>query len=244
MTGFKMKKKIAVKLTNITKTYVVHQDKNTLVGHISKKTNENYTSLNKINLTIYEGEKVGIIGRNGTGKTTLLKIISGVTTPTNGKIKVNGRPVAIIDLEAGFHSELNGIQNIYLNGMLLGMRKSEVKNKLNKIIKFADIKNFINAPLYTYSTGMKLRLGFAVAIHSDPDILVLDEGLQVGDEAFRRKSDRSIISLLKKNKTLITVTHNFNTIRNHCNRVIILDNGKIVADGGIDLIKYYKDNYT
>lgn len=244
MTGFNMKREIAVKLTNITKSYNVHHDKNTLVGQIARKSKEMFTSLNKVNLTIYKGEKVGIIGRNGTGKTTLLKIISGVTTPTSGKIIVNGKPVAIIDLEAGFHSELSGIQNIYLNGMLLGMNKSEVKDKINKIVRFADIKDFINAPLFTYSTGMKLRLGFAVAIHSNPDILVLDEGLQVGDESFRRKSDRSIISLLKQNKTLITVTHNFNTIRNHCNRVIILDNGKIVADGGVSLIKYYKDKFT
>lgn len=239
-----MRKKIIIKLTNITKSYNLRGEKKSILNYLIYKDKNRFTSLNKINLTIFEGDRLGIIGRNGTGKTTLLKIISGVTTPTSGKIVIKGKPVSIIDLEAGFHSELTGIQNIFLNGLLLGMKKSEIYNKLHKIINYADIKNFINAPLYTYSTGMKLRLGFAVAIHSNPDILVLDEGLQVGDEGFRKKSDRSIIKLLKDNKTLITVTHNFNTIRNHCNRVIILDKGIVVADGGIELIKFYKEHFT
>ena len=234
---------IAIKLQNISKKYEIHHEKPTLVEKFVKARNETFWALKNINLTIKKGDKIGILGPNGSGKTTLLKIITGISTPTTGQVSVYGKIISLIDLEAGFHEDLTGEQNIFLNGMLLGMNKKIIQQKVPNIIAYADLKQFIDAPLLTYSTGMKLRLGFAIVINSDPDILVLDEGLQVGDESFRRKSDRSIIALLKKNKTLVTVTHNFNTIRNHCNRVLILDKGAIAAEGDANLVKYYKKNY-
>jgi len=187
-------------------------------------------ALNALNLTVKAGERVGIIGPNGSGKTTLLKIISGITTPTSGTIKTKGRIVSLIDLEAGFHQDLTGYQNIYLNGLLLGMRKNEISGKLKQIVAFADIGGFIDAPLFTYSSGMKLRLGFSIAINTNPEILIVDEGFFVGDDNFQHKTSKIIQDFSKRKKTILLVSHWLDYIHTTCNRIITFEKGRIIKD--------------
>ncbi len=218
---------ISIKLTNISKRYTIHHEKPTLSEKIIKGKDEEFWALKKINLIIKKGEKVGIIGPNGSGKTTLLKIIAGITTPTSGLVETYGKIVSLIDLEAGFHPDLSGIENIYLNGLLLGMRKREITKKIKKIITFADIHQFIDAPLFTYSSGMKLRLGFSIAVHADPDILVLDEHLSAGDQNFQQKSFKRIQHLFKQKKTIIVVSHRLQLIEKACQRILLIKKGKI-----------------
>jgi len=239
MIGFNYMDTNAIQLTNVTKTYTIHHDKPTLVEKFVKGRDETFTALNKINLTIKKGEKIGIIGPNGSGKTTLLKIIAGITTPTKGTVETNGRIVSLIDLEAGFHPDLTGYQNIFINGLLLGLQKKEIIKRLPQIIAYADIKQFIDAPLFTYSTGMKLRLGFSVAIHADPDILILDEGMNVGDTAFQKKAGSQIQKLFAKNKTILIVSQYKNIIEHYAKRIIYLTDGKIVHDGSKVILKKY-----
>jgi ABC-type polysaccharide/polyol phosphate transport system ATPase subunit len=232
---------IAIHLTNVTKVYTIHHEKPTLAEKFIKNKKEQFVALNNINLEIKKGERVGIIGPNGSGKTTLIKIIAGITTPTSGTVKTNGRIVSLIDLEAGFHPDLTGEQNIYLNGMLLGMTNSEITHKLKNIIDFADIHQFIDAPLFTYSTGMKLRLGFAVSVHANPDILILDEGLSVGDKNFQKKSQHKLHELFSRGKTILMVTHWLDLIKKSCTRVITFDTGTIIDDGPTSRLTKYKN---
>ncbi len=232
---------IAIRLTGVTKEYTIHHEKPTLVEKMVKGREEKFLALHEVNLTIKKGERVGIIGPNGSGKTTLLKIIAGITTPTIGTVETHGKIVSLIDLEAGFHPDLTGIQNIYLNGMLLGMKKSEIDNNLNEIISFADIGRFIDIPMFTYSAGMKLRLGFSVAVHADPDILILDEGLSVGDRNFQIKSEHVIKIILKKGKTIFVATHLLGFIEQSCRRILIVRDGVITKDGSLSLIAQYKN---
>ena len=199
-----MKKNIpAFILKNVSKRYFIHHEKPTLVEKFTIKKNETFYALKNINLTINRGERVGIVGPNGSGKTTLLKIITGITTPTEGTVTTFGKVVSLIDLQAGFNPDLNGEQNIFLSGMLLGMRKKEIVQKLQSIIDFADIHQFIDTPMFTYSSGMMLRLGFSIAVHSDPDILLLDETITVGDQNFQAKSLKKIQEFFKQDKTIV-----------------------------------------
>ncbi len=221
---------IAIQLTNVSKKYEIHHEKPTLVEKFVKGPNETFWALKNINLTIKKGEKVGIVGPNGSGKTTLLKIISGITTPSAGTVQTRGKIVSLIDLEAGFHSDLSGIQNIYLNGMLLGMTKKEIDKQINSIIEFADIKQFIDIPLYTYSSGMVLRLGFSVAIHTNPDILIMDEFFSVGDESFRKKSAVVISKFQSQLKTILFASNWVDYIKRNTNRIIQLDYGKEIIN--------------
>lgn len=227
-----MKNNLAIKLTNLSKIYQVHHEKPTLVENIFKKNKkEFFTALKEINLEIKKGEKLGIIGSNGSGKTTLLKLIAGITTQTDGKIETLGKLVSLIDLSAGFHPELTGRENIFLNAMIVGLSKNEVKKKYNEIIDFADIGNFINAPLYTYSKGMELKLGFSIAIATDPDILILDEGIGFGDQNFQIKSSNKIEEFFKKKKTILLVSHWMGYLKDHCTRVIRLEKGNLIDNG-------------
>ena len=230
MIGYRNMNNIAIILTGVSKKYEIHHEKPTLVEKFVRSSNETFWALKNINLTIKNGERVGIIGPNGSGKTTLLKIIAGITTPTSGSVETHGKIVSLIDLEAGFHQDLTGLQNVYLNGMLLGMKKAEIDTKLSSIIQFADIRQFIDAPLFTYSSGMALRLGFAVAIHADPDILLLDEGLSVGDKNIQKKSRDRIHNLIKKNVTVIIASHQLSLMREVCPRFLILERGYITSD--------------
>lgn len=234
------KNQVAIKLENVSKKYTIHHEKPTLVERLTRGKDEEFWALKDVNLTIRKRERVGIIGPNGSGKTTLLKIIAGITTPTSGTVETHGKIVSLIDLEAGFHPDLTGEQNIYLNGMFLGMNKCDITNKLDRIIRFADIKQFIDAPLYTYSDGMKLRLGFSIAIHANPDILMLDEGLSVGDVDFQIKSWKIIQEFFRKKKTVLIASHMLEYIQKTCQRVIIMEKGTIAEDGNRNLIEKYQ----
>lgn len=224
-------KNLALQLTNVSKKYFIHHEKPTLAERLLNGQSKEFWALTKINFQIKKGERVGIIGANGSGKTTLLKIISGIATATVGKVRSEGKIISLIDLGAGFHTDLTGLQNISLNGMLIGMSRKEIENKIDNIIKFADIGNFIDAQLYMYSSGMQLRLGFSVAIHADPDILILDENISVGDYDFRKRSYEKIKELFKKKKTVIIASHDLDLIGRYCTRVYWLNKGVIVKHG-------------
>jgi ABC-type polysaccharide/polyol phosphate transport system ATPase subunit len=230
---------IAIQLTNVSKKYEIHHEKPTLVEKFVKGPNETFWALKNITLTIKRGEKIGLIGPNGSGKTTLLKIIAGITTPTSGSVATYGKVVSLIDLEAGFHPDLTGYQNIYINGMILGMKKREIEKNISSIIDFADIRQFIDAPLFTYSSGMALRLGFAVAIHANPDILLLDEGFGVGDARFQRKSRKILLQFARSGKTIIVVSHWLDQIKNYTNRLVWFERGKIKQDDTTKVVSKY-----
>lgn len=217
----------ALQIIKVSKIYEIHHEKPTLMEHILKRRRETFQALRNVTLTVERGEKVGIIGPNGSGKTTLLKIIAGITTPTSGSVIARGKIVSLIDLEAGFHEDLSGIQNIELNGMLLGLSRTYIQTQLRSIISFANIGGFIDVPLYTYSAGMKLRLGFAIAVHTRPDIILLDESMAVGDQEFRHKAEEKIQEFHKQNKTIIMVSHDLSNIYKLCSRVIHLEHGVI-----------------
>ncbi len=222
---------VAIELKGVSKKYVIHHEKPTLVEKMVKGREEKFLALNDVNLTIKKGEKVGIIGPNGSGKTTLLKVIAGITTPTAGTVETHGKIVSLIDLEAGFHPDLTGIQNIFLNGMLLGMSRQIITKKIDQIIKYADIGQFIDIPLFTYSSGMKLRLGFSIAIHCYQDILLLDEGSSFGDQNFINKARHTLFSeKLYKNRTIFMVYHNPKLLSIQCTRAISMKRGGIVQN--------------
>ncbi len=193
-----------------------------------------FEALDNVTLSIGRGERVGIMGPNGSGKTTLLSVIGGVYRRYSGELHVRGRVSMMLALGAGFNDQLSGQENIMLNGVLQGKTRKEMSALLKDVIDFADIGEFIDAPLYQYSSGMKARLGFGVATAIRPDILLVDEVMAVGDADFKRRSEARIRGLLKEGTTLVLVSHNPADIRRYCNRVIRLDRGKVVADGTPD----------
>lgn len=189
-------------------------------------------ALKDVTFAIHKGEAFGIIGRNGSGKSTLLKIISGILKPTSGAIAVNGRVAALIELGAGFHPEITGRENVYINGIMLGLSRREIENRFDKIVDFSGIRDFIDQPVKTYSSGMYVRLGFAVAVHVDPDILLIDEVLAVGDEEFSAKCVAKIQEMKFRGVTLVFVTHQLDQVRNLCDRALWLDHGqaRVIGD--------------
>lgn len=236
-------KNTAVNLNNVYKVYLLRSERPTFFDNLLNKsdsTKKNFLALDNISLNISFGERVGIIGLNGSGKTTLLKLIAGIASPSEGKVFVTGKIVSLIDLESGFHPDLTGRENVFLNGAALGMSKKYIYNRFEKITSFSGLGSFINNPLYTYSQGMKLRLGFSIAVFSEPDIFLLDEGVYVGDELFQQKCDSKINEILKNNKTIIFASHWFSFLEKHAERYIWLENGKIIADGGIEVLNNYK----
>lgn len=240
-----MKKNVSIKIKGVSKKYTLNHEKPTLVENISNRgRKEEFWALKNINLEIKKGERIGIIGPNGSGKTTLLEIIAGITTPTKGKIITGGsKIVSLIELEAGFHPELTGEENIFLNGMLIGMSKSEIDSKKGSIIKFSGVGKFIDSPLFSYSTGLVLRLGFSIAIHSDPDILILDENIHIGDKEFGIATYKKMRQLLSRRKTVIVASHDLNFIKNNCDRVIWLKNGVLITEGvPLKVINKYEES--
>lgn len=203
-----------------------------------------FLALDGLNLKVYKGDTLGIIGRNGAGKSTLLKILSRVTAPTEGCVKLNGRISSMLEVGTGFHGELTGRENIYLNGAILGMKKSEVDKKIADIIAFSECAKFIDTPVKRYSSGMYVKLAFAVAAHLDSEILVMDEVLAVGDMRFQEKCLNKMGDVAdKEGRTVLYVSHNMNTIQQLCNRCVVLDQGRIIFDGGVeDAIKIYMGN--
>lgn len=197
----------AVKLTKVSKKYIKYNKKPGLRNIFTKKISKDFFPLKNIDLTIKKGESVGIIGPNGAGKTTLLEIIAGIKKPSSGKVEVNGKVVALMSLDAGFHPDLSGRENIYLNAMLVGMNKREIKKKYRKILSFSGISNFIDSPFYTYSEGMKFRLAFSIAIESKCEILIMDEIFISGDIDFQHRIIDTIHRLQKKGVTTIVCSH-------------------------------------
>jgi len=188
-------------------------------------------ALKDVSFRVEEGERLGVIGRNGSGKTTLLRLLAGITRPTKGKIRVTGTMGVLIELMAGFHPELTGRNNIFLNGIIIGMSRKDIQRKFDEIVAFAGLKEFIDTPIKRYSSGMQVRLGFAVAAHLEPDILLVDEVLAVGDAEFQKKCLGKMGDVAKEGRTVILVSHNMASITQLCERAVLLDGGKIVQDG-------------
>lgn len=211
------------------------EDPNLQIGQSAYTKNQRFLALDDISFSVKKGERVGIIGHNGAGKSTLLKLLSRVTGPTNGTISYNGRIASMLEVGTGFHPELTGRENVYMNGAILGMTKAEIKKKFDDIVRFAEMEQFINTPVKRYSSGMYVKLAFAVAAHLDADILVMDEVLAVGDMKFQQKCLGKMDDVSKnEGRTVLYVSHNMNTIRQLCTRCIVLDHGKVVFDGDVE----------
>ena len=205
--------------------------------------NNKFYALENINLIIKKGEVLGIIGLNGCGKSTLLKIISRVTTPSTGTIYSNGRIACLLEVGTGFHAELSGRENIFMNGAILGMQKKEIEGKFDEIVDFSGVSKFIDTPVKRYSSGMYIRLAFSVAVHLEPEILIVDEVLAVGDAIFQEKALSKMKNLMKgeNGRTVLIVSHSMDSIKNFCSRVIVLSKGKILFDGDCnDGINFYE----
>ena len=203
---------------------------------------EKFLALKNLSFNVKRGESLGIIGKNGAGKTTVLKLLSRVTYPDSGEIKVNGKIGAFIELGAGLHPELSGRENIYLYGAILGMRKKEIDEKFEEIVKFSGLRKFLDTPIKRYSSGMYARLGFSVVSFMDPDILLIDEVLAVGDKSFQEKCLSRMHSFAKSDKTLIFISHNLDAVKKICEKVIVLDKGKVLYEGDSGrAIKTYLD---
>ena len=193
-------------------------------------TTEEFWALKDVSFEVKQGEVIGIIGRNGAGKSTLLKILSRITEPTKGRIRINGRVASLLEVGTGFHPELTGRENIFLNGAILGMGKAEIKRKFDEIVAFAEIEKFLDTPVKRYSSGMYVRLAFAVAAHLEPEILIVDEVLAVGDSQFQKKCLGKMGDVAGEGRTILFVSHNMQAIRQLCNRAILISSGKIVMD--------------
>ena len=210
------------------------EDPNRKIGD-NRIIGETFMALNGIDLTIYEGEHVGIIGRNGAGKSTLLKLLARVTAPTEGDIDIYGRITSMLEVGTGFNGELTGRENIYMNGAILGMTKAEIDSKIEDIIDFSEVSEFIDTPVKRYSSGMYVKLAFAVAAHLDSEIMIMDEVLAVGDMAFQKKClDKMSEVSASEGRTILYVSHNMNTIRQLCERCIVLNHGRVIFDGDVE----------
>ena len=211
------------------------EDPTKKIGAKNYNKGEKFKALDNISFEVKKGERIGIIGHNGAGKSTLLKLISRVTGPTEGTIYLNGRVASMLEVGTGFNPELTGRENIYMNGAILGMTKKEIDSKIENIIEFSEVRQFIDTPVKRYSSGMYVKLAFSVAAHLDSEIMIMDEVLAVGDMAFQNKCLQKMRDVSEcQDKTILYVSHNMNTIRQLCDRVIVLDHGKIIFDGGTE----------
>ncbi len=211
------------------------------LGFGKKQTHRQHFALKGVNIDIYRGETVGIIGTNGSGKSTILKIITGVLNPTEGQVTVNGRISALLELGAGFNMEYNGIENVYLNGTMMGFSEKEIEKKLPEILEFADIGDYVYQPVRTYSSGMFVRLAFAVAINIEPEILIVDEALSVGDVFFQAKCYHKFEEFKRMGKTIVFVSHDLSSISKYCDRVLLLNQGTLLGEGSPkEMIDAYK----
>ncbi len=225
----------AIEIKNISKMYKLY-NKNSdrfkeALGLTKEKCYHEHYALKDVSFNVKKGETVGIIGTNGSGKSTILKIITGVLQPTRGEVNVDGRISALLELGAGFNMEYTGIENVYLNGTMMGFKKEEIDERLNSILQFADIGDFVNQPVKTYSSGMFVRLAFAVAINIDPEILIVDEALSVGDVFFQVKCYHKFEEFKKMGKTILFVSHDLGSISKYCDRVVLLNKGLKIDEG-------------
>ena len=229
-----MDNNIIIKVENISKIYKIFDKPidrmKEALNPLKKRYSRDFYALNNVSFTIKKGESVGFIGKNGAGKSTVLKILTGVLTPTNGSVTINGKVASLLELGAGFNPEMTGLENIYLNGSLMGYSDIEMDSKVNSIIEFADIGDFINQPVKMYSSGMFARLAFALNIAVEPDILIVDEALAVGDFMFQHKCIMRMKDLQKKGTTILFVTHSMQQIISTCNRAILLHQGRLIED--------------
>jgi ABC-type polysaccharide/polyol phosphate transport system ATPase subunit len=229
---------IDLSLKNVSKRYRIRRESDGASGLMNKLASltrkEDFWALKDISFDVPRGQALGIIGHNGAGKSTILKLLSRITTPSTGEIMINGRLSALIEVGSGFHPELTGRENIYLNGSILGMMRREINEKLDSIVSFAELRQFIDTPVKRYSSGMYVRLGFSIAAHLNPDILLLDEVLAVGDAAFQQKCIERIMELQKAGTTIVFISHDLRAVQKLCNRVILLRKGEIEADGDPD----------
>ncbi|WP_283684042.1 polysaccharide ABC transporter ATP-binding protein [Clostridium perfringens] len=239
---------VAIRVKDLTKKYKLYQKRSErLANAFGKEKNiKEFYALRGVSFEINKGECVGIIGHNGAGKSTLLKLLTGVAFPTSGEIEINGRLASMLELGSGFNPELTGMENIYFNGSLNGLTKEEIDGKLKDILEFADIGNFIEQPVKNYSSGMFARLAFAVAINVDPDILIVDEILSVGDVGFQVKCMEKFNDFKKKGKTILYVSHGLGTVKKFCDRAIWLQKGQVVDDGNSVIVveRYYNLNFN
>src|SRR5438876_5052680 len=192
---------------------------------------ETFPALKDVSFSVPKGSTYGVIGRNGSGKSTALKLVAGITKPTGGTVRVEGRISALIELGAGFHPEISGRENVFINGIMLGLTKREIQERFDEIVDFAELREFIDAPVKTYSSGMYMRLGFAVAIHVDPDVLLIDEVLAVGDEGFTHKCLDKFAEFRHRGKTILLVTHSLNLVERFCDEALWLDGGRAMTHG-------------
>ncbi|HRH10699.1 MAG TPA: ABC transporter ATP-binding protein [Bacteroidia bacterium] len=245
-----------ISVQNISKSYnLKHRVKEeerflfkSLFTNNKKTVSEEFWALTDISFEVNKGDKVGVIGRNGAGKSTLLKILSRIVTPTSGRIEYEGRVASLLEVGTGFHPELTGRENIYLNGSILGMSKEEITRKFDEIVAFSEVENFLDTPVKRYSSGMYVRLAFAVAAHLEPEILIVDEVLAVGDSAFQKKCLGKMNEISNKDgKTILFVSHNMAAIQNLCNKAFVLKNGRIefpLQDTNTAVKNYIKDSIS
>ena len=238
-------RQIAIEVKDVDKVYKLYEKPSDRIkealGLGSKVRHTDHKALSDVSMTIYQGETVGIIGTNGSGKSTILKIITGVLNPTAGEVKVNGRISALLELGAGFNMEYNGIENIYLNGTMIGFTEKEIDEQLQSILDFADIGEYVYQPVKTYSSGMFVRLAFAVAINIDPEILIVDEALSVGDVFFQAKCYHKFEEFKAMGKTILFVSHDLSSIAKYCDRVVLLNQGTKLGEGAPkEMIDTYK----
>ena len=211
------------------------EDPNTKIGTDQRLVGQTFMALNGVDLTVYKGEALGIIGGNGAGKSTMLKLLSRVTAPTEGEIDIYGRIASMLEVGTGFNGEMTGRENVYLNGAILGMTKAEIDAKMEQIIEFSEVREFIDTPVKRYSSGMYVKLAFSVAAHLDSEIMIMDEVLAVGDMAFQKKClDKMRDAAKQEGRTVLYVSHNMNTIRQLCDRCVVLDKGRVVFEGGVE----------
>lgn len=233
---------------NVSKTFRLHQGRALIAGHLramfGERSNPKDTlyALRDVSFTVARGESIALIGSNGAGKSTALSLIAGLARPDNGTVRVQGRLAAMLELGSGFHFDLTGAENVLLNASLLGMSRREAREALPLITEFAGLEAFIGEPLRTYSAGMVMRLAFATATHVDPEILLIDEVLAVGDQQFQKKCAARLDHLRGEGRTLVCVSHEFGTVLRLCDRAIWLDHGRLVADGpAADVIAAYQE---
>lgn len=237
-----MEKDIAVRVSNVSMTFNLSAEKvDNFKEYVIKRLQgkiqyETFHALNGVSVDIKKGDRVGILGLNGAGKSTLLKIIAGVMKPTEGSVEMDGSLIPLLELGAGFDKQYTGSENIYLYGAMLGYSKELLDEKYDEIVKFARLKKFMDIPIQNYSSGMKARLGFAIATIMEPDILILDEVLAVGDARFRRKCIRKLRRMFDKGTTVLFVSHSIEQVKKVCNRAILLEEGKIIADGDVNTV--------
>ena len=230
-----LKDNVAIKIENVTKSFKIYYDKaHTLKEHLifwRKSTTEVFTALKNINLEINKGETVGLVGVNGSGKSTLLKLMSKIIYPNKGKVTTYGKLTSLLELGAGFHQDFTGRENIYFNASIFGLTKKEIDKRIDEIIEFSELKDFIDNPVRTYSSGMYMRLAFSIAINVDAEILLIDEILAVGDQHFQEKCFAKLEELKNSDKTIVIVSHDLSHIESLCNRAVWIDEGVIALDG-------------